>query len=121
MSDYEFHQGKAKLYLKETDDNIELLEATAKNLLNNVKLDSWCKSYLEMLNMESDDFYYVKGVGIFDLSQVKEKDIDFISAISKIGENEFDVILYFYNGGIGRNEAFEEEIRKIYNKGIQNE
>ena len=111
MSNYELHQGKIKKVETELSSEDfakqEFIILTGKDTL-----PSYCDNFIEALQDESKEFYFVKSK-IYRIENNELDDDSDIFQYKELEDNSIEYTLRFYNGGTDLSEQIEEIINKV--------
>jgi hypothetical protein len=110
MSQEEIHIGK----LRKIAIHSSVEEwAESKCKLDNIEKASYNNNWLEQLRDSYYEKYFIVNGNIYEAFDHKEFDYEDIYYLKDNGDNTFDFVMKFYNGGTCLEECIEEELEKI--------
>lgn len=113
MSQEEIHIGKLRKIKLETDLQTFYKEKLlSKNLIQN--FDNWdFDDWEDAFKWNFRNKYFIVNEQVFEVFDHKQFDYEDIYYLKDNGDDTFDFVMKFYNGGTCLSECIEEELEKL--------
>lgn len=113
MSDYESHRGK--IYQIDTDLSCEEFARECYTTTYNKELPSYCKTYIEALQDESEEFYFYNDKVYQIVNKELDPDRDEFY-FQPLADGTVEYIFRFYNGDTCLSEQVQEVLMSLESK-----